>query len=84
MRPTQLAHKNRLASAAGGRIEQPIVLDGFQSMAGFELIMYGRFSGDHWGDKAQSAVELSTDGAWVNARVWVPKEWLDDNRPTGS
>jgi hypothetical protein len=35
-------------------------------------------------DKAQSAVELSTDGAWVNARVWVPKEWLDDNRPTGS
>ena len=23
------------------------VLDGFQSMAGFELIMYGRFSGDH-------------------------------------
>ncbi len=23
------------------------VLDGFQSMAGFELITYGRFSGDH-------------------------------------
>jgi hypothetical protein len=35
-------------------------------------------------DKAQSAVELSTDGAWVSARVWVPKQWLDDNRPTGS
>jgi hypothetical protein len=44
MRPTQLAHKNRLASAAGGRIEQPL---GLQSMAGFELILYGRFSGDH-------------------------------------
>jgi hypothetical protein len=42
-----LAHKNRLASAAGGRIEQPIVLDRFHSMAGFELIMYGRFSGVH-------------------------------------
>lgn len=33
-------------------------------------------------DDAQSAVELSTSGAWVNARVWVP-EWLDDNRVTG-
>jgi hypothetical protein len=21
-------------------------------------------------------VEISTDGAWVNARVWVPKSWL--------
>ena len=20
-------------------------------------------------------------GAWVNARVWVPKEWLDSNSP---
>ena len=27
---------------------------------------------------ADSAVELSMDGAWVNARVWVPKEWLQD------
>jgi hypothetical protein len=24
-------------------------LDGFESMAGFELIMYGGFSGDHGG-----------------------------------
>ena len=23
-----------------------------------------------------SAVELSLDGAWVNARVWVPKQWI--------
>jgi hypothetical protein len=22
-------------------------------------------------------VELSLDGAWVNARVWVPKAWLE-------
>jgi hypothetical protein len=46
MRPTQLAHKNRLATTAGGRIEQ-LSLGPFQSMAGFALIMYGRFSGDH-------------------------------------
>ena len=25
---------------------------------------------------AGSDVEISRDGAWVNARVWVPKEWL--------
>jgi hypothetical protein len=24
----------------------------------------------------ESDVEISRDGAWVNARVWVPKEWL--------
>ena len=30
-------------------------------------------------DNAQSAVELSNDGAWVNARVWVPKERLADS-----
>ena len=28
-------------------------------------------------DDAESDVELNRDGAWVNARVWVPKEWLD-------
>jgi hypothetical protein len=28
-------------------------------------------------DRAGSAVEIGRDGAWVNARVWVPKEWLD-------
>lgn len=27
-------------------------------------------------DNADSAVELSIDGAWVNARVWVPKQWI--------
>jgi len=27
-------------------------------------------------DNADSAVELSIDGAWVNARVWVPKGWI--------
>lgn len=27
-------------------------------------------------DDADSAVELSIDGAWVNARVWVPKQWI--------
>jgi hypothetical protein len=26
---------------------------------------------------ASSDVELSRDGAWVKARVWVPKSWLD-------
>jgi hypothetical protein len=25
---------------------------------------------------AESDVEIDRDGAWVNARVWVPKEWL--------
>jgi hypothetical protein len=29
-------------------------------------------------DNADAAVELSTDGAWVNARVWVPKEWIQN------
>ena len=27
-------------------------------------------------DDADSTVELSIDGAWVNARVWVPKRWI--------
>jgi hypothetical protein len=22
-------------------------------------------------------VEISSDGAWVNARVWIPKKWLE-------
>ena len=26
---------------------------------------------------AMSDVEIGRDGAWVKARVWVPKEWLD-------
>jgi hypothetical protein len=26
---------------------------------------------------AESDVEISRDGAWVNARVWVPKRWLE-------
>ena len=33
---------------------------------------------------AESDVKLSrdgADGAWVNARVWVPREWLDSHRP---
>jgi len=25
----------------------------------------------------ESDVDIATDGAWVRARVWVPKEWLD-------
>lgn len=25
---------------------------------------------------SDSAVEISVDGAWVNARVWVPKSWI--------
>jgi len=36
----------RPATVAGGRIEQ-LSLGPFQSMAGFELFLYGRFSGDH-------------------------------------
>lgn len=27
-------------------------------------------------DNADKSVELSVDGAWVNARVWVPKGWF--------
>jgi hypothetical protein len=32
-------------------------------------------------DDPETDVDLSNngDGAWVNARVWVPKEWLDSN-----
>jgi hypothetical protein len=45
-RSTQLAHKNRLATSGGGRVKQPS-LGLLQSMAGFALILYGRFSGDH-------------------------------------
>lgn len=26
---------------------------------------------------SDSAVEISIDGAWVSARVWVPKAWID-------
>ena len=29
---------------------------------------------------AESDVEISMDGAWVKARVWVPKEWLDTKK----
>jgi hypothetical protein len=25
----------------------------------------------------ESDVKISPDGAWVNARVWVPKKWLE-------
>lgn len=28
---------------------------------------------------AESDVEVAPDGAWVSARVWVPKEWLDSD-----
>ncbi|MBN1570430.1 MAG: hypothetical protein JXA73_21485 [Acidobacteria bacterium] len=28
-------------------------------------------------DNAQSDVDISRDGAWVQARVWVPKKWID-------
>jgi hypothetical protein len=28
-------------------------------------------------DNPVSDVEISRDGAWVRARVWVPKEWLN-------
>jgi len=27
--------------------------------------------------KAESEVEISPDGAWVKARVWVPKKWME-------
>jgi hypothetical protein len=26
---------------------------------------------------AKEDVEISRDGAWIRARVWVPKEWID-------
>jgi hypothetical protein len=29
---------------------------------------------------AKEDVEISRDGAWVRARVWVPKEWLDSHK----
>ncbi len=25
----------------------------------------------------EADVDIAPDGAWVRARVWVPKEWLD-------
>ena len=25
-------------------------------------------------------VEIGRDGAWVRARVWVPKEWIDSEK----
>jgi hypothetical protein len=28
-------------------------------------------------DKPESSVEISRDGAWVQARVWVPKKWIE-------
>jgi hypothetical protein len=27
----------------------------------------------------ESDVDIAPDGAWVRARVWVPKEWLDSD-----
>jgi hypothetical protein len=29
---------------------------------------------DH--SSAATAVEIGIDGAWVNARVWIPKDWI--------
>jgi hypothetical protein len=31
-------------------------------------------------DWQNAVVELAPDGAWVAARVWVPKEWLKAKR----
>ena len=28
-------------------------------------------------NNSEKDVEISRDGAWVNARVWVPKGWLN-------
>ena len=30
---------------------------------------------------AESDVAISPDGAWVTARVWIPKEWLKTAAP---
>lgn len=37
-------------------------------------IMEGTLDFDY--DNADKSVELSVDGAWVDARVWVPKGWF--------
>jgi hypothetical protein len=34
-------------------------------------------------NEADSHVEPSVDGAWVTARVWVPKQWLQARRRHG-
>jgi hypothetical protein len=34
-------------------------------------------------DSKNVEIEISRDGAWVNARVWVPKEWLKRTSKTG-
>jgi hypothetical protein len=28
-------------------------------------------------DQAESDVEVAPDGAWVLARVWIPREWVE-------
>lgn len=35
-------------------------------------------------DNAEANVEISSDGAWVNARVWIPQKWLQNPRVNGS
>lgn len=29
-------------------------------------------------DNADADVDISSDGAWVNARVWIPQKWLQN------
>jgi hypothetical protein len=53
-----------------------------QSMTS-RAVEYGTLDFDY--DKPEKDVDLSStttgvNGAWVNARVWVPKEWLESNR----
>jgi hypothetical protein len=35
-------------------------------------------------DWQDAEVQVSPDGAWVAARVWVPKEWLQARRRRGA
>jgi hypothetical protein len=30
-------------------------------------------------NNAEADVDVAPDGAWVRARVWIPREWLDSD-----
>jgi hypothetical protein len=37
----------------------------------------GTLDFDYQGPERDVDLSINGSGAWVNARVWVPKEWLD-------
>ena len=46
-----------------------------RSRIGSKAAEHGTLDFDY--KNSESDVEISSDGAWVKARVWVPKEWLN-------